>query len=762
MIDDIKSIYQLNHGKFVFQLDLARIVRYARGQIKKEPPFQYYRCQKLSEVQAHCEAAKKATLIAEDIETITGFISSISFTYDKDGFLITFCVPFFDPWNEDGCYWRSHDEEVAVRLALADLNDCEVPKGMQNGVYDCAYLILEGMIPKNYFYDSQSLMHSIWVEAPKALHNISSYFIDRYVYWKDDAKGIQEDGYGKTREDIEIYWRYNGLDTYYTYLDIIELVNRIILFPWAVRNYSSEFSLSVGPCLAASMRGIKFDFNRHSQIMAKQIKLAEEGANDLIRMTGEEQFNVKSPDDVAWMLYDILGARPTRLQRKNSKYGPRSTDEKVLKLVKEQGNVLINNFIDRLLAAREPKTLLSQWGNTSKLVWADKRFHSLHNAAATETGRFNSGSWQLWTGRNAQNMQPFLREIMVADGDYFFLDVDWRASDDRFIGYESQDQDKIAQVEGGQDTHCYHASIFFSISYDKIRAGWKANEPWVVDSTEGVRQITKHVTHGRNFRMEAATLYNNMGRDAVISTAIALGHSNAAAYSDKELIGICQILIDKYDHPRHGLYKRIRPWQNEITEEAVKRGNLATCAFGMTRNFFGNLETDSGKQRELSAFYGQGGTAGNANRSLNQIFYSGIDDGNRIIFLLQGHDSFLILMHKSQLHRVPEIQRIMEAEFKIHERKLRIPTSAQVGMTWSKDMLDWTPELTYQDILNFEERTFSKKFPKNDQSMLETLAGLQFGTDALETLDAQLAQFGEREIEAQSDDEPELVSDQLE
>jgi hypothetical protein len=305
-----------------------------------------------------------------------------------------------------------------------------------------------------------------------------------------------------------------------------------------------------------------------------------------------------------------------------------------------------------------------------------------------------------------------MREMCVADGDYVFVSLDYSASDDRFIAYESEDPDKIATVEDKtKDIHCKHCSIFFALDYQKIYEGWKAEEGWVVDEPIGVRQITKKVTHGRNYREGAETMFNLMGRDAVIASARALGYAAPEAMSDQQLIAVCGYLIDKYDHPTKGMYKRLRPWGNEIVVSAVKNGNVATFAHGFTRHFFGNLAEDHSAQRELSSCYGQSGTAGNINRALRQIYYSGLDDGHSCLFLTQVHDSLVFLVHRSHIHRVvPQIKLIMEQPTTIHGRSISVPTEPKLGITWSKYMLSYRPDLTYEQIVAYEAEKFGRKF----------------------------------------------------
>lgn len=734
VLDAVGNMYAMNHGSWMWGLDMAKVVRFAHGKQNRLPAFNYSLASTMRDIEQLVEEAAGATLIATDRETFAGNISCTGYTYDFRGHLASVCVPFFDPWTVSGCYWSEGDFKRVLR-ALKHVHANPVPKALQNGMYDCAYDIEAGMPLNNYLWDTQYMMHSIWCEAPKALHEISSYFLDNYRYWKDDAKGVQEDGFGKTHADIERYWRYNGLDTYYTWLSARELVSRISRLPWAVVNYSERIALAAGPCLAASLRGLRVDRSRHASIMAKKSVEAQEGIDNIRRLVQVKDFNPRSSDDAGWFIYDVCGAKVTRLQKgKRTKYGQRSVDEKVLKLMKEQGNPMLNVYIKRHLEAKKPAAVISKYGNLQKLC-RNGRFVSWLNPTGTTTSRFNSGGSQFWTGTNAQNIPMPIRELFVADKDYVYLDIDYSASDDRFIAYESEDPEKMRVVEDRSiDIHCYHASIFFSMDYQKMVQGWKDDEPWCVDEPKGVRQITKKVTHGRNYCEGGGTMYNLMGRDAVVATAVALGHKKAEGYLDKELIGICNQLSDKYDHPRTGLYKRIRPWQEEIVAELAKHGGLAATSFGFTRKFFGK-PGDHKTQRELSSFYGQGDTAGNVNRSLRKIWYSGLDDGKSCLFLLQVHDSLLFAVHRDHLYIIDQIKAIMEEPVTIHGRSMYVPAAPKVGLTWAKKMLSWKPGMTYSDIVAFEEKVFGEKYKQTldalDDATIQMLNNMVSGAESL-------------------------------
>lgn len=710
VIDEPRNIFAKAEGKWIFSNDLQKIKRWYFDNTRTEPAFQYAVCRTLADVQNFVSDANKSDAIAIDCETKSGFITCIGYTCLRDGKIFTWLVPFYHPFKEGGCFWDTEEEELSVweLIKLVHANDAQ--KVLQNGTYDAAYFGAYGVSLRNYLADTSVLIHSIWLEAPKKLNFISSLFIDNCKYWKDESKGSKEEGWGRSAETLERYWRYCALDCYNTLLNARMLIKTLLNFDWAIANYDTLFRLSVGPCYAMSMTGLRVDRDRHRQMIDGLSAEADQELEKIRIMTDDPEFNPKAPAQVASFLYDVLGAKPTRLQsRRGSKYGPRSTDEKVLKLIKEQPNPLLEIFIDQLLATKKPANNISKYGSFRKLTYRERFLYSL-SATGTETTRFSGSSHQFWYGTNPQNIPGKMREMFVADDDYVLVDIDYSASDDRFIAYESQDLDKIKLVESGMDAHCYHASFFFKMPYEKLLAAKKNNEDWCVHPIEGVRSNTKRVVHGRNFAMGAETLYNTMGREAVIASARFLGYKNADELTDKELIGVCRTFCEAYDNPKTGLYKRIRPWQNEIAEECASNGNLLTSACGATRLFFGNPRKDNKVQRDMAAFKGQAGTASNINRCLLDMFYSGLIDMDKVHVNLQVHDSLTFMVHKDHLHVIPEIIKAMEKPITLHGREFIVPVDVELGLSWSKEMMRWHEGVTYEDVVAFEKKTFGSKY----------------------------------------------------
>lgn len=696
---------------YLTQETFKKIARWANGEQRRQPAFDYTLCEKLEQFEEFCEQAATSPFMALDIETNGTAISCLGHSILlPDGAVKTCTVPLIDKRRETNGYryWSPRGEATLKRMVRNLYANTSV-KILQNGWYDTPYLLREGFCVDKYLLDIMNMQHALFCEAPKRLWIMAAVYLDFVQYWKDDIKGERDASFSITEEIYRTYWRYNGLDTYYTLLIAMRLLEWFKAKPYAYHNYDTTFRLSIGPCFDAAMAGCRIDKKRwEKDIRELQAKCAaaNESLQNLVSPE-KRNFNPASTQQVSYFLYDFLGARKTRLQsRLPNKYGAHSTDKKVLKLIREQHNPFIDNFLDRYARYAKPSDAISFFGNWRKFTYENTgRVLEWLNACGTETGRMSSGHSMFWCGGNGQNVSGKWRTWFAADPDYVLLDIDYSASDDRWVAYEAEDPVKMELVESGKDSHCFHAAMFFGYDYNVVKQAHDNEEDWIEDPEIGIRSIVKRVGHGKNYDAQPPTIYDTMGRAGVVHAAIALGHKDAANWSTEQLLKIVEELCAKYDDPAVGLYKRLIPWRKEIVADAIRHHGLVTNVFGFTRQFMGDL-TNHKVQRELAAQYGQGDTAGNANRALLKIYYGGICDF-RCRFIKQVHDSLVFQIHKSVLNeRVAAIKACMEEPTIVHGRSVRIPADAKVDLFWGKHMASWRPDITYEEIIERAKKQY--------------------------------------------------------
>lgn len=705
VVDRVNKVHVVKHAPWVLLQDLGKIKRWVEGSKRHEPKFNYTVVRCTDDIKFTVDYLADCFFISTDIETAADFITCVGFTGIKsNGHIHSFVFPFYNPVKENNCHWETADDEVKAWEAVREICNNESVKVLQNGSYDSAYFIKYNIRLRNYFADTLHLFHSIWCEAPKKLNFIASLLVDNCRYWKDEIKGDKNERIPSSPEGIERYWRYNALDCHNTLLCAYFLILYIThgSLKWALNNYNIEFCLQVGPALAMSMRGAWLNKDRQTSKTIGWLREHTRSLKTLRTMVDDNTFNPNSNDEVASLIYDVLGAQKIKMRGKK-KLGDRSVDEKMLKLIRIQ-HPIFAKFIDEIWATKKPLNNCSKYGTPSLnksgkpigLKALNNRFMYSYSAAGTETGRFAGKSHAYWIGTNPMNVpDKTVRDMIQADEGYVLFEPDYSQSDSWFVAYECEDEDMIRNVSDDRDTHAVHAEFFFKEPYEKVVKSHKAGEDWADHPVTGIRQNTKRIVHGSNYRMAGFTLYVTMGHEAVVACAKTLGFSDADGWNRNKLVELCGRLLTSYLR----LYKKLPIWFEKSVKEAVKNGNRATCAFGRTRLFFGDLAHDEAIQRELSAYFGQGGTAGNINDTLISCYYKSDLEAQGLMLLMQTHDSILTQIPERKLWLAEKFLTIMETPCIIKDREFTVPVDAKIGYSWGrKGMIGWYPGIELAEI----------------------------------------------------------------
>lgn len=713
--------YRIPQGAWILARDWEKVSRFYNLKSRRIPDFQYSICRTV----ADCFAAKawltRCSLIAVDIETalFPSQITCVGYTgILPTGQVRSFVVPFFDEYADNGCFWSDENDHAIAYSVVRDINESPVLKVLQNGNYDASYFIRDWMGLENWLYDTMLMWYALYMELPKTLDFISSILLDSYQYWKDDIKGSEEKD--EIQGNMERYWRYNALDTHYTLFNCLYLLRLMKVNPVMQSNYRDVFMRAMS-ALKISMRGVKVDFKRVSQHRDELQEQHDKALSRLRYLIADKDFNVNSPAQKVSLLYDVLGATKRndkgRVISRDSTVTP-SSGAIALKAIKSE-HPIFKYVITALESAMEPD---KQMGNITGrrqpdgsikggIKYFTDRFRTCYGAAGTTSTRFNSKSSNFWDGTNAQSIRASMRDILVADKGCILIDVDYSQSDDVFMGYESNDANKIKVIESGVDGHAVHGELFFKMPYDDIVAGKKAQDPKIVHPIYGVRQLSKRIVHGTNFQMAAITLFMTMGRDAVVAAMTLMGYKDSDSWSVDQLLGGCQLLMNAYRKK----YPRLTPkeYYKDIADMLKTKGVIVN-AFGIARRFLGD-PNDSGTQREATGFVGQSDTAGNMNRSMYEIDHGYMPeyfrDGDNPDFrdtprqmnldshgyrlLLQTHDSFtaqLNLNHPRFEEACNNLLYVMERPVIINGHVVRVKTEASFGFRWGKNMVEWNPQ----------------------------------------------------------------------
>lgn len=162
--------------------------------------------------------------------------------------------------------------------------------------------------------------------------------------------------------------------------------------------------------------------------------------------------NMKSPDQVAIVLYDILKIEPPDADK------PRGTGEEILEQIDHP-------LAKAILSYREMVKMLSTYiTKLPKTVNAKTgRVHSSFNQFGTETGRFSSSD------PNLQNIprEAAVRQMFAATPGYVLLSNDYRSQEPRLTAHLSGDKRMIQAFREGRDLYSEIAAIAFNLPYDQ-------------------------------------------------------------------------------------------------------------------------------------------------------------------------------------------------------------------------------------------------------------------------------------------------------
>lgn len=716
----VENTHKMNHGKWYYALDCAKLSRWVNGRHRHEPKFNFTICDSRDSVDTMCEYLLNSLFFTIDIETSHRFITCIGYTgVSVDGSIRSFTLPFFNPTRPGNCHWRDEADEIYVHQRMRELHASSVYKVLQNGSYDNAYLVAYGAPPENYFFDTLHMFHAIWPEAPKKLNEIASVCMDFVRFWKDEGKGDRKDAHRSERVPLDRrsylrYLRYNGLDTYYTALNFVFLVSLLCQdsLAWARENYNQEFRDQI-VAFAMSMRGMLASESRQRFKTHQWMREYEVNLKKLRIMVDDSTFNPNSQPEYSSLIYDVLGVPPIKTKGKK-KYTEKPVDEKVLTIAKTQ-HPIYDIYIQQVWDTKKPRNNISKYGTLSydgrkwngMELFAGRFLYNLW-AAGTETSRYAGKEHQFWCGTNPQNIPEDVRDLVVADDGYILAEFDYAQSDAWFMAYTSEDENYIKNISDDRDTHCVHAEHFFKIAYEKLLQGHIEHADWVDHSTKGVRQNTKRIVHGANFLMQGFTLYMTMGHEACVEAAKMYGFENAGTWTRNKLVEFCEFMLVKYFE----LYPTLAEWQEEEPKRVAANGNLATTAFGRSRLFFGNVREDNATQRKLASFYGQGGTAGNINRSLRRIYFETSLEKDGLLLHTQTHDSILTQIREDKMHEnIEKVLTIMEEPVTIKGREFSVPVECNVGYSWGKKcMLTYDKDLTIEKLREHESKWAKKYF----------------------------------------------------
>jgi len=332
------------------------------------------------------------------------YLGCIGFAYTTD---YSLTVPLTrDYWTDPHDYERAW---AAVRM----LCESSIEKVLQNGLFDAYWLASEGITLHNYRWDTRALHH---VLDPLDAHDLA-YLGSRYTrqpYWKDEAKDPDE--VAKYASNKDALWTYNGIDCCVT-LEIFHELKRQLDALGRLPFYNRHYADLLEPLLAMSLHGVRINEAKRAQkwedmnreLRELETEIAEWAGNPLHARTGLSTTKLKK------FLYEQLRL-PKQLAKNTKGEKVVSTNEVAVRRLMQRfpNNAVLQEVGGRILRHRRTKQLSTfvKDGLANK----DARVLCLYSPY-TDTGRLSSQETPRGEGRNIQNWDRSLRDVVVPDED---------------------------------------------------------------------------------------------------------------------------------------------------------------------------------------------------------------------------------------------------------------------------------------------------------------------------------------------------------
>lgn len=404
-----------------------------------------------------------------------------------------------------------------------------------------------------------------------------------------------------------------------------------------------EIELPVAPILASmEEEGVLLD-SKWLGVLAKDINAELEILTKNIYEHAGESFNINSPRQLSYILFEKLGLRTAGL-RKTAKGGVISTGAAELEKLRA-----LHPMIPLILEFRELMKLKTTYVDVlPELADKEGRIHTTFNQTGTSTGRLSSLNPNMQNipimseyGRKVRNAFTVPKGWLLASFDYSQIEL-------RVAAHMSQDKKMIEAFRKGMDIHRLTASEIYKIPQEQV--------------TRELRRAAKTLNFGILYGMGAQALAENTG----------MSREEAKTF------------IEEYFRNFQGVKKYL----DETRRMAEERGYVETL-FGR-RRYIPEINSPNWQiKREAERMAINMPIQGTATGDIVKMamiavvkWIASAGQSTSVRMVLQVHDELLFEIREDKITAVvPEIRRIME-----QVTKLDVPlvVDCKVGKNWGE------------------------------------------------------------------------------
>ncbi len=244
--------------------------------------------------------------------------------------------------------------------------------------------------------------------------------------------------------------------------------------------------------------GVKLNVEYLGKLSKEYHKKLDKLESSIYKHAGCE-FNIKSPKQLAEVLFDNLGLKPKN--QKKTASGQRSTKESELEKLRNE-----HLIIDEIFAYRGLQKLLSTYiDNIPEMVARDGRLHTEFLQAGTTTGRLASQNPNLQNIPIKTENGKRIREAFIADKGNMLVALDYSQIELRIAAILSADEKLIRVFKDGGDVHNAVAGKVFAVPTDKV--------------TRDMRRKAKVINFGILYGMGVNALKSNLGGNVTTAEA---------------------------------------------------------------------------------------------------------------------------------------------------------------------------------------------------------------------------------------------------
>lgn len=557
---------------------------------------------------------------------------------------------------------------------IKNLVESPLKKIYQNGMFDVSVLFENGLLPKNYAWDTMFAHHCLMPECASGEDEMAlltgkkrfsvlrkglgfqTAMYTREPYYKDDGK-VSDAGI----KDWPTYWLYNGRDAAVT-REIKDAQEGEIERLKCRRSLDIEMSLP-DPLMAATRRGILIDMDFRAELR-KDFETKIANFQNALDTGAGKPINVKSTHangDMQWLLYEHLKL-PVKVNRQTGN----ATSNK--DAINELAGKYNNPMLQIILRLREYRDLIERYLDAR--VGPDNRMRCSFDVTGTKSGRLSSRASLDGTGTNLHTIPvrkkegAQLRQMFIPDPGKVFVTRDYKQGETWFVAYLSRCQSLIELLnDPSRDIHRETAARMYNIAIEAV--------------TFEQRYLAKRTGHGCNYGLAGDKLMHMIEEDAA-TTGIRVTVREA------------QDLIDKY----FMLYPEIKSNFWREVENSVTRTRFLRTPFDRVRAFYGDMRTPQAREQVLRDGYSwipQSGLGDLGNQATVRC-YNEIELGRPELgaeYLLSVHDSILMQCNIGKEFEVASLmEECMKISATIHDQTFTVPSDCQVGYNWNKCSID--------------------------------------------------------------------------